>query len=120
MTRRQRRRKPHQVHPSRKCFSHFSRRLGERVEPSLDAKVIWDGIIDAIERGDTLYVAFIARLNKKGRRLWRVGGGPCAYTFFIVYDHALNCPVTVLDTTKVAGCHPDLRRGKVITLEDHI
>ena len=76
------------------CFIHFKRRLAERVSEVIDPLVIWDGIISSIEQGDPSLVSFVARTNRNGRRVWRVGVE--AVPFFVIFDHELGCPVTVL------------------------
>ena len=78
----------------RNCFHHFARRLAERVSRDMDATRLWLEVIEGVNRSDRTNISFVARLNRRGRRLWRVQVS--ARRFFIVYDHKLNCPVTVL------------------------
>lgn len=101
----------------RACYGHFARRLRQRVSPNINVHIVWHGIIDAIMNNDTTHVSFVGRLNKKGRRLWRVSTP--SKPFFVVFDHDLGCPVTVLPPEGHAGCHDNLGYTK-ISLEDHL
>lgn len=101
----------------RACYIHFARRLNQRVSGKLNAKVIWSGISDAIQRGDTTFVNSPRRLNKTGRRLWRVDA-PKTH-FFIIYDHELGCAVTVLAAKGYVQCHRDVG-GEKISLEEQL
>lgn len=102
-------------HRQKTCFGHFKKRLKERVSDKLDPKLIWDGIISAIDRRDTEYVTFVARTNRQGRRLWRVGTEDVG--FFIIFDHKLGCPVTVLPRNSNVLRTPRKGKARNIKLE---
>lgn len=76
------------------CRIHFERRVAERLGPQWDAETLWRVLIEEIHRNESKYLTFIARMARNGRRLWRVETS--IKTFFVLYDHAIDCPVTVL------------------------
>lgn len=82
-------------HPDHGAWVHFRTRVLERIGQDADPEAIWCALIAAIraDRGDL--VRCIGRLNRKGRRVWqfRVADGR---TFFAVFDHCGDVPVTVL------------------------
>lgn len=102
---------------TRGCYAHFAKRVTERIGDHVEPRPLWFGLIQAIQDNDTTLISFVARINRSGRRLWRftVEGAP----FFVIYDHNLNCPVTVLPPDGEARRHSDLHQDP-INLEDHI
>lgn len=97
------------------CLEHFSQRVAERAGPDVDAKVLWSVLIERINQPEpTPYLTFIARINKQGRRLWKIEVGD--RVFFIVYDHRIDCPITLLPPSGYAK----RQCGEPISLEAHL
>lgn len=78
------------------CLRHFYGRVRERIGPHIDPQVFARGIIEEMKKGrDSPALLFIARLGGGcARRVWRVTIDGTNH--FIIYDHRLNAPVTVL------------------------
>lgn len=99
--------------PIERAYLHFQKRVRQRVGDHIDPKELWHGVSRAIENGDNSLCAFVTRINRDGRRLWRI---TChGETFFVVYDHNLSCPITIMPpgfTARREGRHS-------LRLEDH-
>lgn len=82
-------------HPDHGAWVHFRTRVLERVGQHADPEAIWCALIAAIRTDRRDLVRCLGRLTRKGRRVWqfRVADGR---TFFAVYDHYHDVPVTVL------------------------
>lgn len=85
-------------HHAKHGFLHFEKRCAERIGPGVDAKHIWDVMRHEIENGSGEIVQFVARMSRSGRRLWKITIRQGVY--FVIYDHELDCPITVLDPHK--------------------
>jgi len=98
------------------AFRHFCQRVSERLGSGVDARKLWIFIVRSIESGiDAPGLGFICRLDRKGRRLWRVSVDSCV--FFFIYDHFTACPISVIEPRGT------LRRkdtGRLINLEDYV
>lgn len=84
------------------CYQHFSRRVAERMGEDIDARMLWRSLIQIIEtETETEHLQFMARINRDGRRLWRLylRGKP----FFVIYDHSIGCPITVIGPSGLVG-----------------
>lgn len=105
------------THCIKGCYIHFTQRVAERIGDGVDPKLLWDIVIREIERNSSPHLTFIRRLNRKGRRLWRISLKGKFY--FIVFDHEINCPITVLPPKGEAKCHGDIP-GESVNLEEYI
>lgn len=74
---------------------HFYRRVHERIGPHVDAKTLWNLLVDLIEAPNPDHLVFVTRLNRHGRRLWKFRLEGCWR--FVVFDHQHNHPVTILE-----------------------
>lgn len=97
----------------RGCRQHFSKRVNERICPTINGDHLWHMLRKAIATNHP-GVTFIMRISRKGRRLWRfdVNDEP----FFLVYDHQLDCPITVMRPTGETKKHNGLEGS--VNLED--
>lgn len=87
----------------RGAYLHFSKRVHERVGPEEDATAHWWRIIVAVETRNTSVMEFMGRLDRKHRRLWRYHlEGP--RPFYVVFDHAATCPITILTQDRPLRC----------------
>jgi hypothetical protein len=95
----------------RGCYIHFARRVRERIGPQVRPKELWDYLIDAIQSNDASKVQFMGRVSRKGRRLWRfeVEGDP----FYVIYDHSIDCPITILKPVGCVNRHSDTRKPPI-------
>lgn len=101
----------------RNCYLHFAKRVRGRLGQDADPEALWIHLIRSIRDQDDQAVTFIARVNKSGRRLWRfeAGGRAC----FAIYDHDLDCPVTVL-TAEEGSTVARRDNGDTIPLEHYL
>lgn len=79
------------------CLKHFYGRVQSRIGPHVHPKRFADLIIEEMRRGaDTPALKFIARLSSRDRvkRVWRASID--GESHFIIYDHTLDAPLTVL------------------------
>lgn len=77
-----------------RAFTHFERRVAERVGEDVCARTIFDVARECVATGHPA-LKFIQRLGRKPpRRLFSfvLDGEP----YFIIYDHKIDCPVTIL------------------------
>lgn len=81
---------------------HFYRRVRERIGPHVNAKILWLALVDNIENPDPDYLVFVARMNRYGRRLWKVKLGDSWH--LVVFDHRDNHPVTILQPDRRLYC----------------
>lgn len=88
------------------CYLHFAQRVEERIGTHIKPKILWQVLSKAVQEGDSAIVTFVRRISRTGRRLWRfqIAGEP----YFLIYDHELECPITVLASKGRLRCHPDL------------
>ena len=88
------------------CYLHFTRRVRERIGDHIPPRALWNVLTKAVQENDEGIVTYVGRLNKRERRLWRfqVSGD----TYFLIFDHDLECPITVLLPGGNVRCHPDL------------
>lgn len=88
------------------CYLHFAQWVRERIGDHIKPKVLWLVLTKAVREGDERVVTYVQRISRTGRRLWRfqIAGEP----YFLIYDHELECPITVLLPKGNLRCHPDL------------
>lgn len=83
--------------PKKYCLLHFYDRVRTRIGGHVDPRMLADLIITEMDRGCVSpALTFITRLDGKGnaRRVWRITID--GENHFIIFDHKLNVPVTVL------------------------
>ena len=80
---------------------HFATRVRERIGPDVDADGLARGLLAAIERDRTDLVAFVSRLHRDGRRLFRFRVRDGRW-FFAVIDTDRGEAVTVIEPG--SGC----------------
>ena len=77
------------------AWLHFSARVEERLGGSPPPRLLWDSVVLAVDRGGDDVVQFCRRIDRdRSRRLWRVRLS--TRTIFVVFDHGLGVPLTVL------------------------
>lgn len=74
---------------------HFCKRVRERIGDSVDPQQLWDACRYGVDHLPNDLLEFVTRTSRTGRRLWRLNLK--AGTFFLIYDHEIDCPITVLD-----------------------
>jgi len=77
------------------AFRHFKRRVFERIGGGVNARALWDDIIQAIEEDREDYIRFVCRIKGKGRRVYKMNVK--GKVTFVVFDHQFNMPITILD-----------------------
>jgi hypothetical protein len=83
------------------AFAHFSKRVGERIGPDIDPHHLWSAVSYGVDNQPSELVEFVVRMSRCGRRLWRLNLEQGV--FFVIYDHTINCPITVLDPNQCGG-----------------
>jgi len=86
----------------RAFYEHFQKRFTERVGPG-DPLEHWWRIIVSVEKEQHHVIAFMGRLNRTGRRLWRYHL-PDGRIFLVVFDHKADAPVTILTNDRAQRC----------------
>lgn len=93
-----------------RCFTHFAQRVAERIGDDVDPRHLWEGLRWAIAENRQDLVEFVVRLSRKrGRRLWKFRR-PDQRFFFVIYDHDLDCPITVMRPEGEVKFHRGMNR----------
>lgn len=77
-----------------RIFNHFAERLEERFGGGLDALTLWRALAHALHVQDWKQLRFVARVNRKGRRIFvcRLADGRF---LFVLFDCEIGLPITV-------------------------
>lgn len=87
-----------------RAFGHFATRLAERIGADLDARVMFDGIVELYRREDWARLKFVLRLSRTGRRVFRLDLRD-GRRLFVVMDCEAGLPVTVFRSGMDIGRH---------------
>lgn len=85
---------------------HWAERVAERISPKINPHLLGFALVRAIQEGDTSRAKFVARVNKKGQRLFRFHAKD-RRVFYALIDTDNWCCITVLPPGMAAG-----RQGK--------